>query len=229
MNEYREIAGSYRDPDQPSVDLDEKVRTGKIPPFGREYTYEDSLPHFYASESHFIEVCGDMWEDIGIARIDLNNDGTDELLIGHKASEYSTEDEPTPLFAAYDIKEGRIRTIFHGWSRSAYYLAEDGSIIHTGSNGASNYEIIKYHLAQDEVGEPLLEETEALAADGMSDPENPYTWFPEGREIQGYDDYNLPVYSFAQSEQMDEEKGSEAYSRIYEQAIYLALDEMPSE
>jgi len=216
LDEYRDISEKYRS--EGLSDLDEIIRNGVIPPFGHESTNYDGTPYFYASECHFGEICGGTWENTGIARKDLNGDGTDELLVGFFREEEQKDDGPTTLYAAYSVKRGEIQTLFHGWSRSVYYLAQDGSIIHTGSSGAANYMIVNYELVENEKGVLALKEKETLVSDGFENPEKPFTWYPDGRELVGYDENDVPEYSAEKEVQMDEETGREYYQKIFDRA-----------
>ena len=88
-----------------------------------------------------------------------------------------------------------------------------------------NYEILRYNLAEDTDGKLSLQETEAVVVDGSSYPDEPYFYYPEGREIIGYDDYGVPEYRFESVIQMDKETGRSYYNAISEKAIHVELEE----
>ena len=222
LNLYRDLAQNHHEQGY----LNKGLLDGSIPSFGRQSLDYTGEPMYYSSECHFGEVCiGTLIPQIGIKRIDLNNDETDELIIGGYRAEDESSDDPTTLFAAYSVKDGEIQTIFQGWTRSCYYLAEDGSIIYRGSGGAMNYDIVKYYLTEDIDGTLSLQETEAVVVDGSTYPEEPYSYYPEGRQIVGYDDYGVPEYTFESVVQMDEETGRPYYDSIYDEAIHIDLEE----
>ena len=70
-----------------------------------------------------------------------------------------------------------------------------------------------------------LKEIEAVDVDGDTYPDEPYFYYPEGRDIVGYDDYGVPEYSFENVMQMDEETGRQYYDRIFDESIHIDLDE----
>lgn len=219
---YRDLAQNHHEQDY----LKNGLLDGSIPSFGVQSLDYSGEPMYYSSESHFAEVCnGASISGIGTARIDLDNDGTDELIIGDYDTDDQTSDSSTILYAAYSVKNGEIRTIFQGWTRSYYFLAEDGSIIHGGSGGAMRYGVEKYSLAEDGEGNLSLKKIEAVDVDGDTYPDEPYFYYPEGRDIVGYDDYGVPEYSFNNVMQMDEETGRQYYDRIFDERIHIDLDE----
>ena len=219
---YRDLAQNQHEYDY----LKNGLLDGSIPSFGVQSLDYSGEPMYYSSESHFGEVCNvSSISGIGTARIDLDNDGTDELIIGDYDTDDQTSNSPTILYAAYSVKNGEIQTIFQGWTRSFYCLAEDRSIIHRGSGGATRYGVEKYSLVEDEEGNISLKEIEAVDVDGSTYPDEPYFYYPEGRDIVGYDDNGVPEYTFDNVMQMDEETGRPYYDRIFDESIHIDLDE----
>ena len=72
---------------------------------------------------------------LGYTTMDLDNDGTEELLFGDMHS----DSIGTPLYDLYTIVHGELVHVFDGWDRSRYYLTDDGGFIHQGSNSAFFY------------------------------------------------------------------------------------------
>ena len=68
----------------------------------------------------------------GYALLDLNGDGTAELIIaGYGASD-------NMIYDLYTLVEGQPVQIACSRARSRYYMRSDGSILNEGSNGAGN-------------------------------------------------------------------------------------------
>lgn len=225
LDQYRELANHSDDGEARQDTLRQRLLDGSLPSFGEKTEDYDGSPMYYTSECHFGEICFGTISDFGIARVDINHDGTEELVVGESHTDDTSKEGPTILLAAYSVKGGEIQTIFQGFSRSSYSLTEDGAILHRGSNGAANYEICKYNLTEDADGVLSLEETEAVVVNGSEYPEELFFYFPEGRGISGYDDYGVRQYSFESAVQTDEENGREYYDRIADQAIHIDLDE----
>ena len=169
------------------------------------------------ADSHFMEVCGGD-KEIGISRIDLNKDGSEELLI---TSPYESSFD---VYAAYSVKGGEIRPIFLGYGRNRYSLAEDGSIINDGSSGAFNSEIWKYTLAEDPEGNFSLEEKEVLIYDEFYYPDAPYFYYPEGNEVIEYYDSWSQKNIYENAIRMDKEKGEALFQRILSERIDIEME-----
>ena len=80
---------------------------------------------------------------IGYTFADLNNDGTEELLVSlidkkDKLNNY--------IIAAYQYTGDGIKRLLEGWSRNTYYLMNDKNILNQASGGASDAEIAKLHM-----------------------------------------------------------------------------------
>ena len=80
---------------------------------------------------------------IGYTFADLDNDGTEELLVSlidkkDKLNNY--------IIAAYQYTGDGIKRLLEGWSRNTYYLMNDKNILNQASGGASDAEIAKLHM-----------------------------------------------------------------------------------
>jgi len=86
--------------------------------------------------------------EIGYMLKDINNDGKEELIIGHsgKPEAAFTKNE---IYAVYTLKNNIPSLVFEGAARSAYSLNNDGSFFYSGSGGAAYSIFGKYHLASD--------------------------------------------------------------------------------
>lgn len=83
----------------------------------------------------------DPLEDIGVAIVDLNMDGVDELLVG--TGNYYEGD--VNIVQLYTIVDDEPVLLLEGWSRSRNYTLNDGTILTEGSSGAdySSFGILK--------------------------------------------------------------------------------------
>jgi len=214
LNIYKDIRKvlTEGDWDQYRSILSQRLLNESIFSYEDFFSYQILYSRHLDAEAHFIEVCGgDV--PIGVARIDLNKDGAEELIIGIYESSFDD------LYAAYSVKGGEIQPIFLGRGRCWYSLAEDGSIINYGSAGAFNNEIGKYTLVEDSEGKFSLEEKEVLIFDKTGYPDAPYFYYPEGSEVLEYYDYGSQKSIYKNAIQMDEEKGEAIFQRILSEKI----------
>ena len=213
-------AGNYENYER---NLNQGLLSGAIPSFGELSAGSDGSPEYSDSSAHFYEVCGGAFSSLGYARIDINRDGTEELIIGY-CPEDSSSFDATDLYAAYSVKGGEIRTIFQGWSRSFYWLTEDGSIMMHADSGYMDYEYIKYDLIEEADGEFSLKEKEALVVEGTAYPDEPYFYYPSGRVIVGLDKYGWPEYSNDNVVQLNEEYGKKFHDYFNSELLHINLE-----
>ncbi len=94
---------------------------------GRYGAYEDYSVMFNVQSG---------WEKekktLGYTTMDLDDDGTEELLFGDSAPDM----DGTPLYDMYTIRNGELVHVFDGWDRNRYYLSPNGEIIRQGSDSA---------------------------------------------------------------------------------------------
>ena len=69
--------------------------------------------------------------ELGYALLDLDNDGTDELVIANDA-------ERQVIYDLYSLVDGKLVHVFTGWDRNSYELREGFRILNIGSNGAAS-------------------------------------------------------------------------------------------
>ena len=160
-------------------------------------SYEDVLDLYYAAlsgrwdtnavNSRGLSVLctycyeGEPLENVGYVLLDLDGDGSDELLIGGilDTGRFAGMDfsMPSIVFDIYTIANGRVVNVAQSFERSRRHLLPDGRIYGEGSSGAAND---TYAIWQMRGAEFVM--TEALVSDGVAtfDEETWYTelnWF----------------------------------------------------
>ncbi len=84
----------------------------------------------------------------GYLTMDLDGDGTEELLLGVNAADGSGPEEngwDSVIYDVFTIQGGKLVHVFDGWERKRYYLCDNGLIANEGSSGAS-YSTWAYYL-----------------------------------------------------------------------------------
>ena len=82
-------------------------------------------------------------ERIGYTFVDLNGDGTEELLVSlidkkDKLNNY--------IIAAYAYTGDGIKRLIEGWSRNTYHLIDKNYLLNEASGGADDAEVSKLHM-----------------------------------------------------------------------------------
>ena len=101
--------------------------------------------------------------ELGYALLDLDNDGTDELVIANDA-------ERQVIYDLYSLVDGKLVHVFTGWDRNSYELREDYRILNIGSNGAASADYVYCHLSNGQLVTDSL-----IRFDAATDPDHP--WF----------------------------------------------------
>ena len=101
--------------------------------------------------------------ELGYALLDLDNDGTDELVIANDA-------ERQVIYDLYSLVDGKLVHVFTGWDRNSYELREGYRILNIGSNGAASADYVYCHLSNGQLGTDSL-----IRFDAATDPDHP--WF----------------------------------------------------
>ena len=138
----------------------------------------------------------------GYVQMDLNGDGSPELLLGWLGNDIWNLNEGY-VFAIYTLVDGQPVLAVEGWERSTYVLGAAGCLYHCGSSGADRTEWDKYRF--DPAAEGCLETVEHISV-----PEND----PEAIEIgEGWmaSGASLPYISFASAEIRDVLLGSTSF------------------
>lgn len=122
--------------------------------------------------SLMVGYCGELYESLGYAQMDMNGDGCAELIITDGANIFDL------YTVIHDETDGALRLV-DATERNQYYMTKDNVIYRKGSGGAA----LTYYSFY-EVGERSLILQKAYKYDG-SDPNNP--WFSSIDEIEwGY-------------------------------------------
>lgn len=101
--------------------------------------------------------------ELGYALLDLDNDGTDELIIANDA-------ERQVIYDLYSLVDGKLVHVFTGWDRNSYELREGFRILNIGSNGAASADYVYCHLSRGQLVTDSL-----IRFDAATDPDHP--WF----------------------------------------------------
>ena len=99
-------------------------------------------------------------KDMGYRLIDIDNNGTEELVLGENGS----EEYPSAIYDVYTMKDGKMIHVLNGWERNRFYLCENGMLANEGSSGASNS--VRYYYSYTGEG---IEFSEAMKYDGDYD------------------------------------------------------------
>lgn len=135
--------------------------------------FEDGFQSMTTEELDISVMFNYVSETMGYYIIDLDNDGTDELLLGEDGGGAWAN----TIYDVYTVKDGKIVHVVDGWDRNRYYLCDKSEcvIVNEGSSGAANsvYAYYRYHNGS-------LELIEAVIYDGWKDEENPWFYSNEG-------------------------------------------------
>ena len=101
--------------------------------------------------------------ELGYALLDLDNDGTDELVIANDA-------ERQVIYDLYSLVDGKVVHVLTGWDRNSYELREGFRILNIGSNGAASTDYVYCHLSNGQLVTDSL-----IRFDAATDPDHP--WF----------------------------------------------------
>lgn len=145
---------------------------------------------------------------LGYCIMDINGDGTDELMIGD-----SGENAYTGMFYdLYTMVDGQRMLVVSSGERDRYYLCEDYTIANEGSGGALSSVFGYYDLISDQ-----LQLKEGVLLNEYDYPDNP--WFYTLTDING--DYSTPI---------TESEGRDIINKYTYMTIpYIPLDEMNSQ
>lgn len=130
---------------------------------GQLYSEEMSVLISYCYEENPLE-------NVGYAYVDVNNDGSWELLIGAIAGDEFVD---KVIFDLYALEDDVPVQVFCSQERDRYYLCEEETggyeIANAGSSGAALSAWHYYILNGQE-----MQVVQAIIYDGMTDPENPW-------------------------------------------------------
>lgn len=129
----------------------------------------------------------------GWARMDLDDDGSEELLLGWVGNEFWNLDEGY-VFAIYTLTDDQPVLAVEGWERSLYVLGADGYLSHCGSSGADRTAWHRYRFDASAEGCLELVEQVSVPEDGQEAIEVGDGWMASG--------ISIPYHLFAPSEGM---------------------------
>ena len=208
----------WEDYEQDYQDVLERYRTA----FQEEWTMEQYMDAQISYLYSYIDVA-----NIGYTFMDVDADGSEELLVGEK-------DSDGIIYDMYTLRRETPELILSSAERSRYYLAEDGAIVCEGSNSALQtiYEFYDYLD-----GTLIWQET--VSYDAYRDEENP--WFyadstaedekpiseEQAREIIDSHPYiDLEYTSFAETEPSNEEDTGETAGELTEADLNVIKEEL---
>lgn len=135
--------------------------------YSENYSY--IIPRYYPESSYI--------DKIGYAFIDLNEDGTDELLIGVDGElEESISGTKNLIYDLYTCIDGKVIHIFASEERMYYQLCDDNTIYFTGSGGALTSEFTHYQIGDDV---QRMEIIESIRTDPDENWENTYWYYSD--------------------------------------------------
>lgn len=102
------------------------------------HTAPDDFDLFEKEQIPDVLRYGDSDSSFSFIRMDLDDDGDNELLI------YQQQIDDSPVYAAYSIENGQLVWLLKGGERNRYYICSDGKIGNEGSSGAMYSTIATY-------------------------------------------------------------------------------------
>lgn len=150
-----------------------------------KYEAEDMSPEY----GNIIDGKGkDGLSGVGIAYVDINRDGIDELLVG----DISAGNDDVPVYDVYTMVDRKPAHVISGSARDRYYPLEYRAMVNEGSNGADESEWVSFDIEPDST---VINYQVSLKMDGYENKEKP--WFVrfggEGEEWENIteEDYNM--------------------------------------
>ena len=128
-------------------------------------------------------------ESVGYALEDLDEDGSDELLIGYIPPEDFDGGADMDFWLLYTIRDGKAKLVTESWDRNRHYLCSDGTVYWEGSDGAFASSVSRMQF---EYGELFVTETAFTGLDKNGQICYCYTDFGSGvmessKDIRGRD------------------------------------------
>ena len=160
----------------------------------------------------------------GWARMDLDGDGSEELLLGWVGTEFWNLDEGY-VFAIYTLADDQPVLAVEGWERSLYVLGADGHLSHCGSSGADRTAWHRYRFDSSAEGFLELVEQVSVPEDGQQAIEVGDGWMASG--------ISIPYPLFASSEGMLQDVLLDSASFLYwaegaEAPVSMSVSEVPA-
>lgn len=152
-------------------------------PLGSEEIYSQVLDGYYADlvsefpiDNYFPMTLGTfettigstpdtVLNSVGYTMMDLNGDGTQELLIMLISNQGQTSYFGEQILAMYTIENDEARFLAGGWARNRFYLLNDGRIFNEGSSGADDSSYDLYILYEQSSALELIDSKDSKADD----------------------------------------------------------------
>lgn len=115
-------------------------------------------------ESIFGRSVSENLNSIGYAKIDIDNNGVEELIIADAGR----------ILATYTVSNDKPVLVFEGWNRNRYYILDNGTIFNSGSGGAA-YGVFGYYRVSENGTE--LEPIDIYFSDYCDDEMTQICWY----------------------------------------------------
>lgn len=121
--------------------------------------------------------------DIGYQLIDLNGDGTDELIVS-PIFDADQGYDVSMIYDLYTLKDGKTVHLVASGERDRYYLCEDNTLYNEGSSSALESSFMSFSVSDD----ASLVLNEVYLYDGWEDEQHPW-FYATGDVFGGSDEY----------------------------------------
>ena len=148
------IKGDDEKADEQYVDLIDRIYALILEGDVEDYTKWEGVP-MGIQEMIAYRESDEILNEIGYNLIDLNGDGQDELLIGYIGGTETNPESMDTVYGVYTITDGNINLVLEGWTRNAYFLMDDNSLLNQGSGGVTMFIFGTYNLTED--GRDIIE------------------------------------------------------------------------
>lgn len=154
--------------------------------------------------------------DLGYALMDLNGDGSEELLIT----------DGNVIYDMYAVAQGEVLHPLTSWERMVYYLCGDNVIAYVGSSSTAKteYQFFTY------VESATMRHVASVTLDVSENPDNPWSnglsWITEQEAkdiIDTYPHITIPFTPFPDKKTENEVPQGEALMELYAKSIPEAL------
>lgn len=150
---YRTIVYKYK------VAVDNKWKANKV------LKNDMSILTTYPYQSYVTKHPEDRLKNIGFCILDIDGDGSEELLIGNCGSDYPRK----CIYDIYAVSTGSVKHILSSIERDRYHIGKDGLFLADGSAGAA-YSTVSWNRIDTATGK--LTEVYSINTDGVDDDGN---------------------------------------------------------
>ena len=142
---------------------------------------------------------------LGYARIDMDGNGIEELVVGETAD---SGNMPGMVYGVFTLDNGFPRVLFEGWTRNVFYLCSDGQALNKWSNSAADSGWSVYGL---EDGVPVLRYELVYNAQGECGEAQPWYYLTPFNDM------------LSEANSVPEQFAQELIAALQEQRVQLAL------